>query len=378
MANTRNRRKKKHRKMTAKERIISASVIVIGLAAVFLMGGKMLMDWKPMDRLGAINNDLPDINSSDSDSKEDDGKDEADNDGFVNILCMGFDEDETRTDVIMLVSLNKSTNAVNILQIPRDTYVDMSETGKINDVFEFGGDEPSIQNVVKVINEKFYLSVDHYMTIGCGDIVDIVDNIGGVPIDVPEKIIYEGDKIIYAGEQTLTGEQAEWFVRYRKAYAMGDLGRAQTQRVFLAACMKKAQDLGVSQVLSLVPTVYQNMNTDMSIGQMKEMAELFLKVDMTNCTMHMLPGESVEHGLVNEYDIYLMHKQEIANLLNQYFRDATSPVSAENLDIKDTDYYGIDRQTDAFDDDSSNFGDIIDGEDVPNVPRRYLEEYDIY
>lgn len=376
MANVKKRRRKR-RRMTTKERLISAAVIIVGFAAVMLMGGKMLMDWHPMDKLGQITNDLPYIGDSNSNNEGKTSEDKSAEDGFVNILCMGFDEEETLTDVMMLVSLNKATNQVSILQIPRDTYVEVGATGKMNQVYSQAGDEASIQNVVKVINEKFYLSVDHYVTIGCDDIVEIVDKIGGIPIDVPERIIYAADKIIEPGEQVLDGEQAEWFVRYRKAYAMGDLGRAHTQRIFLAACMKKAKDLGLSQVVSLIPSVYTNVSTDMSVGQMSDMAKLFINVDLANCNMYMLPGEAVDPGVINDQYLYLMHKQEIADMLNLHFRNADEPVDGEYLDIKGTEYYGIESQTNAYDDDSSNFQSIIDG-DVPEVDRVYLPEYDLY
>lgn len=366
MANEKKKRKKKRRKMNTKERIISAVVITLGVVCVGLMGFQLLMDWKPLDDLGPYSNDGLFANpNSESVTLDKNKNEDTVNAEYVNILCLGFDEDEIRTDVIMLVSLNKKTSEMNILQIPRDTYIpNLGSTEKINSAYTAAGDKSGIQNVVTTINKQFQLPVHYYAAIGCDDIVEIVDKVGGVPIDIPEQIIYEGGKVINPGPQVLTGEQAEWFVRYRKVYAQGDLGRMKTQRIFLAACMAKAKDLGLSEVVSLIPTVANNVSTDMSIAEMKEMAGIVLNFDLNKCTFYMLPGEgnvTTDRG----QSVYSAHKQEVADLLNEKFRP-----NGQYIDAADLEVYELRNTTDYFDDDTSTFGDIING-NLPDVPRDY-------
>ncbi|NLP26571.1 MAG: LCP family protein [Clostridiales bacterium] len=363
MANIK-RRKKRRKKMTTKERVISAIVITLGVVVVGAMGLKLLMNWKPLDRLDTYSNEslITNTTTANGDSEPEEVVQAAE---YTNILCLGFDEDGIRTDVMMLVSLNKETNEMNILQIPRDTYIyNLGTTEKINSAYTTGGSTSGIQNIVTVINKQFQLPVHYYVAIGCDDIVEIVDKVGGVPIDIPERIIYEGGKIIEPGQQVLSGEKAEWFVRYRKVYAQGDLGRMKTQRIFLAACMAKAKDLGLTEVVSLIPTITENISTDMSIGEMKTMAGVVLNFDIEKCTFYMLPGEgnvTTDKG----QSVYSVHSQEVANLLNEKFRP-----NGQYVDVKDLELYELRNTTDYFDDDSSSIGDIIKG-DIPNVPRDY-------
>lgn len=96
-----------------------------------------------------------------------------------------------------------------------------------------------IQRVVDAVRDTFGIPIDRYITTGCADIVDMVDLVGGIPIDLPEDVFYSYDKILYAGEQVLNGEQAELFVRARKGYMEGDIGRVKAQRIFMAAVWKK-------------------------------------------------------------------------------------------------------------------------------------------
>ena len=371
MANIK-KRKKRRKKMSKKERIISSIIITLGVVVVGIMGFKLLMNWKPLDELGSYSNQslIQNSNSNPNSNPEESKDDKVETAEYTNILCLGFDLDEIRTDVMMLVSLNNKTNEMNVLQIPRDTYIqDLGSTEKMNSAYTAGGDESGIQNIVTVINKQFQLPVHYYMSVGCDDIITIVDKVGGVPINIPDKIIYEGGKVIEAGEQVLTGEKAEWLVRYRTAYVQQDLGRMKTQRIFLAACMAKAKDLGLSEVVGLIPTVTNNISTDMSVGEMKDMAGVVLNFDMEKCTFYMLPGEGDVNSDRGE-SVYSMHKQEVADLLNEKFRS-----NGQYIDVSDLEVYELENTSDYFDDDSNTIGDILNG-DVPYVPRDEGPEYD--
>ncbi|MGN1086666.1 MAG: LCP family protein, partial [Porcipelethomonas sp.] len=164
--------------------------------------------------------------------------------GQFTVLCLGFDESRSNSDVMMLFHFDIVNDKINILQIPRDSFVPdytSSENGKINSVYTLGDESLiPIQRTVDAVRDTFGIPIDRYITTGCDDIVDMVDLIGGIPIDLPEDVFYSYDKILYAGEQVLNGEQAELFVRARKGYIEGDIGRVKAQRIFLAAAMEKA------------------------------------------------------------------------------------------------------------------------------------------
>ncbi|MDE6798621.1 MAG: LCP family protein, partial [Ruminococcus sp.] len=144
--------------------------------------------------------------------------------GQYSVLFLGFDEEEFNTDVIWVCQFDIGHNALNILQIPRDTCLPdytSSPTGKFNSIYAMGERyiTPPIQRVVNAVQENFGIPIDAYITTGCHDIVDMVNLVGGIPISLDEEIMYEADKRIPAGDTILSGEQAEWFVRFRWALA---------------------------------------------------------------------------------------------------------------------------------------------------------------
>jgi len=279
-------------------------------------------------------------------------------------LALGFDEEGQNTDVMMLVMFDITNKKINILQIPRDTYVGGSETGKINSVYSYGDqDLTPINRVVSAVRDLTQIPIDRYIAINCNDIPPVVDAMGGIPINIPETIVYEADKVIEAGEQTLTGEQSEWFVRFRHDYMEGDIGRVKAQRLFLAAAMSKLKDMGSVQFLSIFPTVQKYIMSDMSLGEIGSIADLAETISMEDVTVRMLPGESIEPSEYNGYYIWSAHKQELADMLNEYFRPYQKDVDAEDLDVIE-----IKNTEDYYDEVVDNFADIIEG-NSDEIPR---------
>ncbi|MBR1458176.1 MAG: LCP family protein, partial [Oscillospiraceae bacterium] len=148
------------------------------------------------------------------------GVDKAFNDGLdlhqtiegqFTVLFLGFDSVTNGSgklhDVNYIMQFNLNTASLNILQIPRDTFMPdytSSTTHKFNSIYSWGdSDATPIQRVVTAVQESFGIPIDAYVTTTCDNIVEIVDIVGGVPINMPFTMVFEADKIIYEGEQTL-------------------------------------------------------------------------------------------------------------------------------------------------------------------------------
>ena len=157
-------------------------------------------------------------------------------------LHVGSDEGTLNSDSIMLLHLG-SGRAV-LISIPRDSYVEIPGHGrnKLNAALAFGGANLLIQTVENATG----LKIDHYMGIGFGGLVAVVNQIGGVPICLKTAIhdSYSGVNLS-AGCHNLNGDQALAFVRDRHSFATEDLQRIQDQRAFLSALLKKATSPGV-------------------------------------------------------------------------------------------------------------------------------------
>jgi len=160
----------------------------------------------------------------------------------IDALHVGFDKGTLNSDSIMLLHMGSSRPV--LISIPRDSYVNIPGHGynKLNAALAYGGASLLIQTVENVTG----LKIDHYMGIGFGGLVAVVNNIGGVPICLKTAIndSYSGVNLS-AGCHNLNGDQALSFVRDRHSFATEDLQRIQDQRAFLSALLNKATSPGV-------------------------------------------------------------------------------------------------------------------------------------
>jgi LCP family protein required for cell wall assembly len=156
---------------------------------------------------------------------------------------VGFDFGTANSDSLMLLHMGSGRPV--LISIPRDSYVPIPGYGenKINAALGFGGPTLLIQTVEQVTG----LRIDHYMGIGFGGLVSVVNTIGGVRICLPTALHdspYSGVNLP-AGCHNLNGTQALAFVRDRHSFPTEDLQRIADQRAFLKALLSKATSPGV-------------------------------------------------------------------------------------------------------------------------------------
>lgn len=286
--------------------------------------------------------------------------------GQYTILFLGFDTftngGGTLHDVNYLIQFNIRTASMNILQIPRDSYMPdytNSGTNKFNSIYACGDKSVSkVQRVVDAVQESFGIPVDSYVITNCDSIVEIVDIIGGIPINLPRTIVYEPDKILYEGRQVLNGTQSEWFLRFRSGYNEGDIGRVKAQRLFLAAAMKKALDMGNLELMSAMRKIYdrQLMATDLSMEQISMIADLAGTVSMDRVNVFMVPGEEATGP--GGQSMWSIHKTAALEIINKWFRPRQVPLAYENSSIIELVPEGSYRNT-VNDDTAQNFEDLV-------------------
>src|SRR5579875_3135544 len=128
-------------------------------------------------------------------------------------------------------------------QHPRDSYVPIPGHGdsKINAAYDIGGPALLAQTVQDVTG----LYISHYMGIGLGGLVGVVNDVGGVNMCIPAPLKDKASGLnLKAGCQTLNGDEALSFVRDRHSFATEDLQRIQDQRVMLKALLSKVTSPG--------------------------------------------------------------------------------------------------------------------------------------
>ncbi|MCI5845067.1 MAG: LCP family protein [Oscillospiraceae bacterium] len=285
--------------------------------------------------------------------------------GQYTVLFMGMDESGKLADVNWIFQFDLFAGTMNVLQIPRDCYMPdyaNPSTNKFNSIYGSGQEEgvTSIQRAVNAIQESFGLTIDCYVKLVCTDIANIVDSIGGIPITLPEEIMYEADKVLKAGEQTLNGQQAEWFVRFRREYDEGDIGRVKAQRIFLAAAMEKLLDMSQTELMSAMQKIYKNewIATDLSLEQISMLADFASeRLTMESVNVYMIPGEGL---MYEEQSVYSIHKTEAIDLINAHFRPYQNEMYYDESTI--VELVEESEYEDTYSDTEENLSDIHNGD----------------
>lgn len=226
----------------------------------------------------------------------------------VNVLVMGIDLNvdadpesgeasdifKSRSDTMMLVRLDPATHKVSLLSIPRDTRVEIPDVGltKINHANWYGGPELASEVVSTTLND---VRIDRYVRISSGAFRELIDVVGGVEVFVPFEMNYEdktqGLKIdLQPGLQTLDGDQAEGFSRFRNSDA-GDIGRTQRQQVLLKALQKKLSNpLMIAKIPQIFGVLQEYIDSDLSMGEMLALVQFGLQLKSDQLQMTLLPG----------------------------------------------------------------------------------------
>jgi LCP family protein required for cell wall assembly len=157
-------------------------------------------------------------------------------------LALGHDISGGRTDTIMVLHMPSNGTRPTLVSIPRDSYVPIPGHGsnKINAAYSLGGPKLLIQTVQNATG----LRIDHYMGIGFGGLVNVVNHVGGVTLCLPGPMKDPKAGLnLKKGCQTLNGGQALSFVRTRE-FPLGDLQREQDQRALLKSLLSKMTSAG--------------------------------------------------------------------------------------------------------------------------------------
>lgn len=206
-------------------------------------------------------------------------------DEIVNIALFGIDSrsvtnsSNSRSDSIIIASIDKKHNKIKLTSIMRDTYVNISGKGydKINHAYAFGGPELAI----KTLNQNFGLDITDFVTVDFFGLEKIIDSIGGVTVEVKQNEISELNKYIKesaniqkktptlitkSGMQKLNGMQAVSYGRIRKV-GNGDYERTDRQRAIIISLINTLKGQGLSKTLKLATQCSSYVETSLSMAE---------------------------------------------------------------------------------------------------------------
>jgi LCP family protein required for cell wall assembly len=223
----------------------------------------------------------------------------------LNILLLGLNGH--LTDTIMLGSYDMENQTMDVISIPRDSYYERPEAKsaaqrKINAVYGTAGAAGTAAAVQDVLGG---IPIHYYAVVKFEGVAAVIDAMGGVTVDIPIDMNYDDPyakpplRIRFKkGVQTLNGEDAVRFLRFRKnndggGYPDQDIGRTAAQREFMKAAFKQALGLNLPKV---VKTIMENVDSDLTIGAAGKLAVKAAGLDAENIRGHSLEGKP---GTVN-------------------------------------------------------------------------------
>ena len=241
----------------------------------------------------------------------------------VNILVMATDKGGLLTDTIMFVSLNKKTKELNIMSIPRDTRVKLGNGfGKINSAYGMGDKDKRQEYAIEKVVEIVGLPVNYYAVINPKAFRNIIDILGGVEIDVPQRMYYVDptqDLVIdlYPGKQVLDGKKAEQFCRFRSGYASADLGRIDAQQMFVKELFKqKFTPKYIGSIDEIYREIEENLDTNIDIGDIFDLLPVVKAMTGDSVNTYRLPGEP---QTISNASYYICDREETDKLVNEVF-----------------------------------------------------------
>lgn len=236
----------------------------------------------------------------------------------VNALVLGTDEGGNRTDFIMFVSYNPANNKLNMISIPRDTRVPNSNDKKINSLYGKGKEDLVIKDVESILN----LPIKYYAVVNLSGFRKIVDEVGGIPMNVPIDMKYYDpyqnlNIDIKKGYQVLNGSKAEGFVRYRSGYPTADLGRIEAQHEFInAAIAQILKPQNIPKFPSMTKTALNHVKTNMSTKEILSYLDDAMKIGKDDIIMERLPGEP---KYISGGSYFIFNKEETQKMVERMF-----------------------------------------------------------
>ena len=270
-------------------------------------------------------------------------------------LVMSTDDGGGNTDVIMVASFDTTNQKMDIVNIPRDTLMNVSwsDPKKANSVFNnmmyaHGWDQNALSAVMDDTIEKFAdilgFKVDYWIIVDMKAFVALIDAIDGVDFYIPVNMNYDdfqaGLSIHYTeGLQHLYGKEALQVMRYRRGYSNQDIGRIGTQQDFLLSAaqqiLEKRTSINVTEFASLL---VKYVKTDLELSHLIWFGKEFLKLNADNIDFHIMPGNYSDG--VGDTSYVTIYVDEWLEIINEVLNTYEEEILPEDLSILTRDSNG--------------------------------------
>lgn len=272
------------------------------------------------------------------------GGDNERNENKFTFLILGLDDGDYNSDVIMVMSFDTEEQTIEVVNIPRDTLVNV-EWGikKANSILanmriEYSSEPNRDKREVMAMDaakgrfaDILGFEVDFWVTVNMRGFAALIDAIGGVDFNVPVRMDYHDPyqnlHIDYARgmHRGLSGRQALEILRYR-GYGSADIGRISTQQQFLKAVIEQMLAKRSSiNITDLAEVFFKHIKTDISLLDLVWFGKEFIKLTSDSINFQTMPGDNMDYvGRDSYVTIYLDDWLEVINTkLNPFSQEVT-------------------------------------------------------
>lgn len=255
----------------------------------------------------------------------------------VNVLLLGIDHrddepiDGSRSDTMMLVSVDPASKSVVMVSLPRDLWVTIPGYGeqRINVAHALGGPELAMRTVTG----NFGIAVNHYARVDFRGFERVVDTLGGIPVDVERPVkddeypTYDyGVMRVYVapGPQWMNGSNALVYARSR--HSENDFGRARRQQRVLVAIRDRAVQANmIFKAPELVPLAQRTVSTDFGPFDLIKLARLSSEIDRERITNLVIDANYASPFVTSDgAEVLLPNRPAIQSAITQAFNRAAS------------------------------------------------------
>lgn len=267
-------------------------------------------------------------------------------DGIINIAFFGVDrrhkDEASRSDALMILTLDKKHKKVKISSVMRDSYVNIDGHGmtKITHAYAYGG--PTL--AIKTLNKNFDLNIKDYVTVDFFGFEKIIDSVGGIDINItPEEIKYINEYITEtsklenasiptvtkAGLQKLNGRQAVAYTRIRYT-AGGDFERTQRERTVLVDVLNKIKETSPTNIANVALQLLPYTETSMSNTDILKSLTSISTLNIKNIDQERFPLDGYCDGKMIGGIWYLVFDLDATkNQMHKYIFEDIKPNSAK-------------------------------------------------
>jgi LCP family protein required for cell wall assembly len=269
----------------------------------------------------------------------------------MNVLFMGLDyrdwalgEGPPRTDTMMLVTIDPLTKTAGMLSIPRDLWVNVPgfNYAKINTAYYLGeayqtpGGGPAL--AMETVENFLGVEIPYYAQVDFGTFVRLIDEIGGVTVDVPEEMQIDmlGDgsstiKTLQPGRQTLPGEWALAYARNRDV-GDGDFARAERQQQVIMGIRERLTRFDILPTLiTRAPNLYRELssgiNTNLTFDQLVRLAWLGKDIPLDSIRRGIIGPDQTEIGTSPEGLWILVPRMEAIRTVRDEVFSSDGPIA---------------------------------------------------